>query len=95
MPTNIVRESTSSEVLQAVVRSTITLDAQAVAFAVVVAGTEPGPGDFSAGSWLGSANTTRTAQKSATTYTAGSWDVYVKVTDSEIPVIYAGRMTVV
>lgn len=94
MPTNITRESLSSEVLQAVVRATVTLNAQTVAMAVIPAGTEPVGGDFSAVSWIGSAATTRTAQKSATTYAAGSYDVYVKVTDSEVPVLYAGRMLV-
>lgn len=94
MPTNITRESLSSEVLQAVVRATVTLNAQVVAFAIIPAGTEPVGGDFAAVSWIGSASTTRTAQKSAATYTAGSYDVYVRVTDTEVPVLYAGRMLV-
>ena len=95
MPTNIVRESLSSEVLQVVVRATVTLNAQTVAFAIVPKGTEPVGGDFANVSWIGTAGTTRTAQKSATTYAAGSWDIYVKVTDTEVPVLYAGTMLVV
>lgn len=94
MPTNITRESLSSEVIQVVVRATVTLSAQVVAMAIVAAGTEPSGGDFSNVSWIGSAATTRTAQKSATTYTAGSYDIYVRVTDTEVPVLYAGRMLV-
>lgn len=95
MPTNIVRESLSSEVLQIVVRATVTLNAQTVAFAIIPKGTEPVSGDFSNVSWIGSAATTRTAQKSATAYAAGNYDVYVRVTDTEVPVLYAGSMLVV
>lgn len=95
MPTNITRESLSSEVIQVVVRAAVELDAQAVAMAIVAAGTEPVGGDFSAVSWIGEAATIRTAQKSATTYTQGNYDIYVKVTDTEVPVLYAGRMLVV
>lgn len=95
MPTNITRESLSSEVIQVVVRATVTLSAQTVAMAIVEAGTEPESGDFAAVSWIGTASTTRTAQKDAATYSPGSWDIYVKVTDTEVPVLYAGRMLVV
>lgn len=94
MPTNIVRESLSSEVLQVVVRATVTLNAQTVAMAVIPKGTEPVGGDFSNVSWIGSASTIRTAQKSATTYSPGSYDIYVKVTDTEVPVLFAGTMLV-
>lgn len=95
MPTNIVRESLSSEVLEIVVRATVTLSSQPVSMAVVAAGTEPVGGDFSTVSWIGDAAKIRTAQKSATTYSAGSYDVYVKVVGTETPVLYAGRMLVV
>lgn len=95
MPTNITRQALSSEVVRVVVRANVTLNAQTVAMAIIEAGTEPAPGDFSNVSWIGTAGTTRTAQKSATAYTAGSYDIYVKVTDTEVPVMYAGRMLVV
>jgi hypothetical protein len=94
VPTNITRESLSSEVLQAVVRANVTLNAQVVKMAIVPAGTEPVSGDFAVVSWIGSAATTRTAQKAAAAYAAGSWDIYVQVTDTEVPVLYAGRMLV-
>lgn len=95
MPTNITRQALSSEVLQVVVRSSSTLSAQTVTIAVVAADTEPVGGDFTAATWIGTAGTTRTAQKAAATYARGSWDVYVKVVDTDTPVIYAGRMLVV
>jgi hypothetical protein len=94
VPTEITRESLSSEVLNVVVRAAETLTAT-VTMAVVVAGVEPQSGDFGAASWIGTAGTTRTAQKAATTYAQGSYDVYVKVASTEVPVLYAGRMLVV
>lgn len=95
MPTNTSRQAISSEVLQVVVQSPVTLSAQTVTMAIITAGTEPVLGDFAAVSWVGDAGTTRTAQKSATTYTAGSYDIYVRViAASESPVLYAGRMLV-
>lgn len=95
MPTNITRQALSSEVLQVVVRSTSTLSSQTVTMAVVPSDEEPESGDFGAASWIGTAGTTRTAQKAAATYTVGSYDVYVKVVDvAESPVLYAGRMLV-
>lgn len=93
MPTNIQRQALSSEVLQVTVRSNRTLTSQTVTMAVVPADQEPVGGDFGAASWIGTASTTRTAEKSAATYAVGSWDVYVKIVDSpETPVLYAGRM---
>jgi hypothetical protein len=94
VPTNITRESLSSEVIEVVVRSNVTLNAQVVSMAIVAAGTEPVGGDFAAVSWIGTAGTTRTAQKSAAAYAQGSYDIYVKVVDTEVPVLYAGRMLV-
>lgn len=94
MPTNITRESLSSEVIQVVVRSSVTLDTQPVAIALVDAGTEPVGGDFDTAFWQGSASTTRMAQLGAAAYSPGSYDIYVRVTDVEVPVLYAGRMLV-
>lgn len=94
MPTTITRQALSSEVIQVVVRATVTLNAQTVTIAVVPADEEPESGDFAAASWIGTSGTTRTAQKAAATYTRGTYDIYVKVADSETPVLYAGRMLV-
>lgn len=93
MPTNITRESLSSEVLQVVVQATVELDAQDVDIAVIPAGTEPISGDFDPATWLGAdPGFTRTAELPAASYAAGSWDIYIRVTDTEVPVLYAGRM---
>lgn len=94
MATTIYRESLSSEVIQVVVRATVELDAQDVDMAIVTAGTEPAGGDFDPVTWLGAAAFTRTAQKDADTYAQGSYDIYIRVTDTEVPVMFAGRMIV-
>lgn len=95
MSTVIQRQSLSSEVLQVNVHAPVSLTTQAVTMAVIEAGTEPVGGDFTSVSWIGTTGSTRVAQKSATTYAVGSYDVYVKVTDTQVPVLYAGRMLVV
>ncbi len=95
MPVNIQRQALSDEVLRVTVYSPVDLDAQPVAMAIVDAGTEPSGGDFDSVTWIGTAGSTRTAQKATATYSVGSYDIYVKVTDDEIPVLYAGRMLVV
>lgn len=95
MPVNIQRQALSDEVLQITVYSPVELDDQVVEMALVDAGTEPSGGDFAAVSWIGAAGTVRTAQKASAAYTAGSYDIYIRVTDDEIPVLYAGRMLVV
>lgn len=95
MPTNIQRESLSNEVIETTVYSTTDLTSQTVEIAIVDALIEPVDADFGAANWIGTAGKTRVAQLPAATYAPGSWDVYVRVTDIEVPVIYAGRMLVV
>lgn len=95
MPVNIQRQALSFEVLQITVYAPVELDAQVVEMALVDAGVEPVNGDFDAVAWIGDPGTTRTAEKTADSYAIGSYDVYIRVTDAEIPVLYAGRMVVV
>lgn len=71
------------------------LDAQTVQLCVVLDGTAPG--SFVAGSWEGTAGTSRVATTASpyTFSTAGRFQVYVKVTGSpEAPIWAAGEVLV-
>lgn len=96
MATIVSRSAESTEYVEAVVTSDVTLDAQVVEF--VISSTAPVDGTvWTAGAWAGSAGTTRTARilvgptDGALDPGKGRYTVYVRVVDTpEIPVIEAG-----
>lgn len=82
----------TTEYVAATITSSVTLDAQVVEFRF-----GPSAG-WITGAWTGTAATQRQARvliNSGNIPAAGTYDLYVRVTDSpEIPIVNAGRITV-
>lgn len=88
--------SQSTEYILVAVTASVVVTGDPVALAFTAPGTDPASGDWLTGNWVnGKARVLVGPAGGAKTLTAGSWDLWVRVTDNpEIPVRRVDQITV-
>jgi hypothetical protein len=87
--------SQSTEYILVAVTASVVVTGDPVALAFTAPGADPVSGDWLTGSWVNGKARILVGPGGAKTLTAGSWDLWVRVTDNpEIPVRRVDQITV-